>query len=101
MVVRVRGSEGECDRVLTAIMDKVLEVKTRCCDSLEMRVYCIHPHDLSSEESIPELKECRLFDCAEMFSALRRKGEEISAGHVLPNSKLETLSYWGELVLGP
>ncbi len=79
-------------------MDKVLEVKTRCCDSLETRVYCIHPHDLSSEESIPEPPKFHLFDQQLIRVSLEKMEVELPEGTVvLPTHTEELLNYWSEL----
>ena len=99
VVVMVRGDEVKCNRVLSTVMDKVIDVKTKCCHSLDTRIYYIHPDDMVGTESIPQFGELHMFDNTEVQGSLQRTGVVVEGGLAIPNSSLETINFWSESII--
>ena len=96
VVVMVRGSEVGCNRVLSAVMTKVLESKEKFCNSLPMEHCFVHPDDFV-QGHIPEFGELHLFGTEGVQNTLQLQGVmDQEEKMVVPYSKLAGLCFWGE-----
>ena len=96
VVVMVRGSEVGCNRVLSAVMTKVLETKEKFCNSLPIKLSFVHPDDFV-QGHIPEFGELHLFGVEGVQNALQLQGlTDQDEKMVVPYSKLAGLCFWGE-----
>ena len=96
IMVMVKGSEVGCDRVLSAVMTKVLGAKVKFCCTLPTEVCSIHP-DSFTPECIPEFGELHLFSMEGVQSALHLLGlSDEEEKCVVPYSKLAHLTFWSK-----